>query len=79
MRRTATLALGTIAESTLPAIVKAALSDAVKAAQSGHTTTANWIPARALAERFGTARMQRQVEDIIRDIDLGAIARGGGA
>lgn len=79
MKRTATLALGTIAESTLPAIVKAAMSDAVEAAQSGHTTTANWLPVRSYTREFCTARDQTRVEDIIAKIDLGAIARGGGA
>ena len=79
MRHAATVAISTITESSLPAIVKSYMCQAVDDANHGHTSTANWIPVRCYVGRFGLPRMAAQVERIIEDIDLGAIARGGGA
>jgi hypothetical protein len=55
------------------------LCQAVDDAAFGHTTSANWVPVRSYTREFCTARDQTRVEDIIASIDLGAIARGGGA
>jgi hypothetical protein len=79
MRSPATVAISTINQSTLPMFVKSMLCQAVDDAAFGHTTTANWIPVRSYTREFCTARDQTRVEDIIANIDLGAIARGGGA
>lgn len=76
MNRRTALALSTVAESSLPIMVKATMKQAIDDASRGHTTTANWIPARALAARWCTPRMQQQLEDIIASIDLTAIASG---
>jgi hypothetical protein len=79
MRSAATVAISTINQSTLPMFVKSMLCQAVDDAAFGHTTSANWVPVRSYTREFCTARDQTRVEDIIANIDLGAIARGGGA
>lgn len=79
MRSAATVAINTINESTMPIFVKSLMCQAVDDAAFGHTTSANWVPVRCYTREFCTPAVQTRVEDIIANIDLGAIARGGGA
>jgi hypothetical protein len=79
MKKAEKQALSTINESTLPVFVKALMCQAVDDAVWGHTTSANWIPVRGYTRKFCTPAIQTRVEDIIANIDLHAIAQGGGA
>jgi hypothetical protein len=66
MRHAATVAISTITESSLPAIVKSYLCQAVDDANHGHTSTANWIPVRATSGASARRAWRRKLSASLR-------------